>query len=224
MRKFVLLICFCLNVSFAEEVKELPPLDPAYEGTHGMVLVSHTSTIFASHLPLYHKPHDVQLVYKLDIKDLSLLQLVRDNKLVTIKPKPFNLQRLMRGEKMMINADIYMGHFERDGMLVYENVPLNFAKQLYVRDFSDIKESSKRQEYDVIELRKNNRIYIHRIQQRPSFDHLIHIDLEAGCLATFNTTSAVPKETELLYKFLNCGTMKPLYYETEDFKQLKSSF
>jgi len=215
---FCLYLCvFTFNVIAFEE-KELPPLDPAYEGVHGMALVSHTSTIYASHLPFYKKPHDVQLVYKLETKDLSLLQLVRDNKLVTIKPQPFNLQRLMRGEKMTINADIYMGHFERDGMLVYKNVPLNFATKLYVRDFSDIKESSNRHEYDVIKLRKNNRIYIHRIQQRPSFDHLIHIDLEAGCLASFNTSSAVPKDTELQYKFLNCGTMKPLYYETEDFK------
>ena len=222
MKKVLFGVLFFLSqVSFAEdEVKKLPPLDPAYMGVHGMALVTQGSSIYASHLPLYKKPHNVQLLYKLDNNDLAVLQTVRDSQLITIKPKPFNLQRLMRGEKMVIQADLYAGHFERGGMLVYENIALSFDKQMYVRTFDDIKPSSKKQEYDFVTLRKNYRIYIHRIQQAPSFDHLLGVDLEAGCLARFNTSSAVPKETELQYKFLNCGTMKPLYFETEDFKEL----
>ncbi len=210
-------VFICSLVSVFSSAEDLPPLDPAYLGEHGMVLVSHSSSIYASHLPLYHAPHNVQLIYKIDTKALPLLQLVRDAELVTIKPKPFNLQRLMRGEQMTIIADVYSGHFERDGILVYENMPLNFAKQLYVRELTEPKPSSNQQEYDMIELKGNNRIYVHRIQQAPSYDHLIHIDLEAGCLTQFKTSSAVPKSTELQYKFLNCGTMKPLYYETQDF-------
>lgn len=215
-----LLIACTSFISLAESApEELPPLDPAYVGVHGMVLMNNASTIFAYHLPLYHKPHDVQLLYKLDVKNIALVHLVRDNEMVTIKPKPFNLQRLMRGEKVALEADIYIGHFERDGMLVYKNMTLNFAEQLYMRKLDDVKPSSNQQEYDVVSYRKSNRIYIHRLQQAPSFDHIIHIDVNAGCLTKFNTSSPVPKRTELQYKFLNCGTMKPFYFETEDFKQ-----
>ena len=147
----ILLLSLFSQVSFAEdEVKKLPPLDPDYMGVHGMVLVNQGSSIYASHLPLYKKPHNVQLLYKLDNNDLAVLQTVRDSEFITIKPKPFNLQRLMRGEKMVIQADLYAGHFERGGMLVYENIELSFDKQLYVRTFEDIKPSSKRQEYDVV--------------------------------------------------------------------------
>ena len=224
MKKVLFGVLFLLSqVSFAEdEVKKLPPLDPAYMGVHGMALVTQGSSIYASHLPRYKKPHNVQLLYKLDNNDLAVLQTVRDSQLITIKPKPFNLQRLMRGEKMVIQADLYAGHFERGGMLVYENIELSFDKKMYVRTFDDIKPSSTKQEYDFVTLRKNYRIYIHRIQQAPSFDHLLGVDLEAGCLGRFSTSSAVPKETELQYKFLNCGTMKPLYFETEDFKAATS--
>ncbi len=220
MKKVLLCVLFFLtHVSFAEdEVKKLPPLDPAYMGVHGMVLVTQGSSIYASHLPLYNKPHNVQLLYKLDNNDLAVLKTVRDGQLITIKPKPFNLQRLMRGEQMDIQVDLYAGHFERGGMLVYENISLSFDKQMYVRTFDDIKPSSTTQEYDVVSLNQNYKIYIHRIQLAPSFDHLLAIDLEAGCLGRFNTSSPVPKETELQYKFLNCGTMKPLYFETEDFQ------
>ena len=145
------------------------------------------------------------------------MQLVRDNEMVTIKPNAFNLQRLMRGEKIALEADVYLGHFERDGMLVYESMTLNFAEQLYMRKLDDIKPSSNQQEYDVVTYRKNNKIYIHRLQQPPSYDHVIQIDVNAGCLTKFNTKSPVPKRNELQYKFYNCGTMKPLYYETENF-------
>jgi hypothetical protein len=211
------------QVSFAaEEVKALPPLDPAYMGVHAMVLVTQGSSIYASNLSGYNKPHNVQLLYKLDNNDLSVLQTVRDSQLITIKPKSFNLQRLMRGEKMVIKADLYAGHYNRGGMLVYENISLAFDKQLYVRTFENIKPSSKTQEYDVVSLRKDYKIYIHRIQQAPSFDHILGVDLVAGCLGRFNTSSAVPKETELQYKFINCGTIKPLYFETEDFQEAKN--
>jgi len=220
MKKMLFGLLILLNqVSFAEEeVKQLPPLDPSYMGIHGMVLVSQGSSIYASHLPLYKKPHNVQLLYKLDNNNLSVLQTVRDSQFITIKPKPFNLQRLMRGEKMVIQADLYAGHFERGGMLVYENISLSFDKQMYVRTFDDIKPSSTQQEYDVVSLRQNYKLYIHRIQQAPSFDHLLVVDLEAGCLGRFRTSSPVPKETELQYKFINCGTIKPLYFETQDFQ------
>jgi hypothetical protein len=212
------LLLLLSQMSFAEDdVKELPPLDPGYMGIHGMALFTQGSNIYASHMPLYHKPHNVQLLYKLDNKDLALLQTVRDGQLITVKPKPFNLQRLMRGEKMVISVDLYAGHFERGGMLVYENMPLSFDKKLYVRTFDDIKPSSTKQAYDVVSLKKNYKIYVHRIQQAPSFDHIIAVDLEAGCLTKFNTSSPVPKRTELQYKFINCGTMTPLYFETEDF-------
>ena len=214
----VAIVCaFMSYSSFAEEEK-LPPLDPKYMGVHGMVLMSKSSTIFASHLPMYHKPHNVQLVYKLEVKDFNLVQVVRDNELVTVKPKPFNLQRLMRGEKVTVNAELYIGHFERDGMKVYDNITLVFDKQLYMRELSDIKPSSNEQEYDVISYNsKADRLYIHRLQQAPSFDHIIHIDRTAGCLDKFNTSSAVPKRNELQFKFMNCGTMKPMYFETQDF-------
>ncbi len=214
-----LLFVSLTQVSFAEEeVKKLPPLDPAYVGIHGMVLVTQGSSIFASKLPRYNKPHNVQLLYKLDNNDLSVLQTVRDSQFITIKPKPFNLQRLMRGEKMVIKADLYAGHYNRGGMLVYKDISLAFDKQLYVRSLDDLKPSSKKQEYDVVSLKQNYKIYIHKIQQAPSFDHILAVDLVAGCLGRFNTSSAVPNETELQYKFINCGTIKPLYYEAKDFE------
>lgn len=216
----VLLLIILNSTSFAnEEVKELPPIDPSFMGEHNMVLFVQRSAIYASVMTTYDRPSNVQLLYKIENKDLALLQTVRDGQLTTIKAKPFNLQRLMRGEEMIIMADVYAGHFSRGGMLVYENIPLTFAKKLYVRELDDIKDSSNQQEYDVVDLKKNYKIYIHKIQKAPSFSQILNIDIEAGCLPRFRSSVAVPKETELLYKFLNCGTISPLYFESKDFEK-----
>lgn len=209
-----------LSTFAEEEVKELPPLDPAYEGIHGMALFGTSGDIFASHMPLYHKPHNAQLIYKVKSSNVALFQVVKDNELVTIKPEKFNLQRLMRGESFIINADIYIGHFEREGMLVYQNFPIEFDEQLYVREFTELAESSNKQEYEMIKYsQKSGHLFVHKITQAPSYDQILHIDLEAGCLTKFNTSSAVPKQNELLYKFMNCGTIKPMYFETQDFSK-----
>jgi len=202
-----------------------PPLDPAYEGVHGMVLVSHSSKIYASHLPLYHKPHDYQILYKLDVKDVALVQLVRDMPMVTIKPEKFNLQRLIRGEKMALKADVYEGHFEREGTVVYEGMTLNFDKQLYVRQLKELDEPNRKQVYDVVDVSKDSKIYVHQIQKAPSYDQLLHIDQNSSCLSTIYTRDSVPDEKQTLMRFLNCGTLKPLYFETQDFKaKPKSSY
>lgn len=222
MTKILLpLLLFILHTTTfaAEEVKKLPPLDPSFMGEHNMVLIHKNSTIYASNMTTYSRPSNVQLIYKIEYKDLALLQTVRDGQLTTIKIKPFNLQRLMRGEEVGVVADVYAGHFARGGVVVYKNLPLTFAKKVYVRELDEIKESSNQQVYDVIDLKKNYKFYIHNIQKRPSYSQLLHIDVEAGCLTRFRTSAAVPKENELLYKFLNCGTITPLYYETEDFTQ-----
>ena len=215
---WAMLLLSVFNIARAEE-EQLPPLDPEYEGIHGMVLVSHSSKIYASHLPLYHKPHDVQLLYKIDTKDVALVQLVRDARLVTIKPEPFNLQRLMRGEKMTITADVFVGHFEREGIVTYEKMSLVFDELLYVRKLEDLESSNRLHKYDVVSINKSDKIYVHQIQQAPSYDQLLFIDQTAGCLQTINTSSGVPSQDETLRRFLNCGTLKPLYYETQDFKK-----
>jgi hypothetical protein len=220
MKKIIACILLILipQISFAEEPKELPPLDPKFVGTHGMVLLNHNSTILASHLPMYKSPHNIQLVYKLEVKDIALVQLIRDADLVTIKPDPFNIQRLLRGEEFSVKADVYMGHFERDGLLTYENVDITFETLIYSRILDEIKPSNTRQEYAVVELRSKTRLLIHNIQTAPSYDHLLLLTDDTSCIVNFNTSKAVPTENEIYYKLTYCGSIKPLYFETEDFK------
>ena len=210
---------FSIAETSAEEPAPPPPLDPKYMGIHGMVLVANMSSMYASHLPMYHEPHNVQLIYTIENKNLSLMRLVLDADLVTIKPKPFNLQHLMRGEKFTVVADVYLGHFERGGMPTFKDLPLNFEKQLYLRSLDDPEKSHIRHKYDTVDLPNNKRLLVHRIQTAPSYDQLILLFDNVSCMTEFATATAVPSESEIYHKLAFCGSMKPLYYETYDFRQ-----
>lgn len=218
-KKYIVLCLTVLCLSTVADDTALPPLDEHYNSNHAMVLFTKNSMVYAYNLASYEIPDNVQVLYKLDVKDVALLQMIRDAQLVTIKPETFNIQRLVRGEEITINADIYMGNYEKDGMLVHQNRPLTFTKKLYSRYMNDLEKSSNSQEYDVVNLSNNYKIYIHKIQQAPSYDHVLYIDVEASCLSKFNTRSPVPKRSELQYKFINCGTMTPLYYDTQGFQK-----
>ena len=119
---------------------------------------------------------------------------------------------------MTIVADVYMGHFERGGMLTYEGVEINFDEQLYLRMLNDIESSSTRQKYDSVSVGKKERILIHQIKQAPSYDHLVLFYENLNCMTDFVTSSPVPGQNELLNRLMFCGSMKPLYYETQDFQ------
>ncbi|TRY31300.1 hypothetical protein [Aliiglaciecola sp. M165] len=195
------------------------PLDPAYEGIHGMVVFNNASALYASHLPLYRKPHNAQLIYKIEAKDPALIFLVRDADMVTIKPEKFNLQRLLRGEQLTVKADVYIGHFERGGSLTYEQVELTFSEQKYMRMLEELGEPSTLQVYDEVQLSKGLRILVHQIQGAPSYDHLVLLYQNIGCITQIDTGIAVPSEQFLINRLSFCGSMKPLYFETQDFAE-----
>ncbi len=213
---FVLLFSF--PVFAEEEAKELPPLNPKYMGVHGMKLLNKGSSVYASHMLKLESPHNVQILYKLDVKNLALLQLVKDAQLVTIKPDEFNLERLIRGETVEVNADVYNGNFKKDGFEIYSDIKIIFDKKLFAKVIDKPEESNKRQKYDIVTLRNNERILIHQIQTPPSYEHLIYLSDDVNCITNFTASSAVPTENEIHYKLTYCGAMKPLYYNSEDFK------
>lgn len=211
------LLTFSHLASAEEEPKELPPLNPKYMGVHGMKLFNKGSSVYASHMLSLETPKNVQILYKLDINELSLLQLVKDADLVTIKPEAFNLQRLMRGEEVQVKADVYMGHYKKEGMLTFPDMTIVFDKKLFVKVIDKPEESNKKHKYDVVQMPNNERILIHQIQQAPSYEHLIYLSDDVNCMTNFTASSAVPKENEIHYKLTYCGAMKPLYYNAEEF-------
>lgn len=223
MNKLRLLCCFLYFIVFtavAEEQPPPPPLDPDYMGSHTMMLITGGVGLFAASIPTYSKPSNIQLVYKLSSNNQALFLLVKDADLVTIKTKPFNIQRLIRGEEVTVKADIYMGHIDKGGFLTYPDFELIFDKKMYLRELTkdNLVNSNIVQKYDSIKLSGDDKIMIHQIQTPPSYNHIVFMFQDVNCITEFETSSAVPRESEILTRLSVCGSMKPLYYGTDNLK------
>ena len=215
----VTILLFSTHIGAAKDPEQALPLDPKFMGVHGMVLMSNGHSIYASNLPTYNLPHNAQILYSVDVDDAALLNLLRDADLVTIKPKPFNLQQLIRGDELTLNADVYIGHFERGGRLIFKNMGITLEDQLYLRMLDKLGTPSKIQKYDTVLLKTKQKIVIHQIQASPSYNHLVLLYDDINCITQFSSRSAAPSQGELNQKLSFCGSIKPLYYETMDFKK-----
>lgn len=82
--------------------------DPA--AVHGMALFGE-SEVFLSHLPMFHSPHDYQVLLR---AELATDFRVDRSELHTIAPRAFELA-LAKEPGFVMTVDIYRGHFERGG-------------------------------------------------------------------------------------------------------------
>ncbi|MGZ6333361.1 MAG: hypothetical protein ACXWP5_12130, partial [Bdellovibrionota bacterium] len=90
--------------------------------THGMLLFGDKST-YLSHLPMYHSPHDYQVILKVTLKDLprssTLLHYgaakAHGQGLFTLVPQKVDLTKVIDGSIPSLNGEIFQGHFEQGG-------------------------------------------------------------------------------------------------------------
>lgn len=152
-------------------------------GTHGMVLFGGSGGLLASHLPMFHAPHDFQVLLAvrfaeqaLDTALRSALQQSLD--LWTIVPEKFELARLAaKGPDRLTTliADVFEGHFERGGQLRRK------AQQLEVVDVKrfvqlDPKGAKLTQAHYVALGAAPRWFLVKTITARPDFDHIVAVD------------------------------------------------
>lgn len=219
MQKLLIMLGLVLFIAQVQAEDEAPPpLDPEFVDSHGMVLMSSESDLYASFLPALSGTKQQQLIYLLDAKGPEVFFLTRDADRVTIKTESFNLQRLMRGESVEVAVDVYLGDYDNGGSLMFPEVPVNFVEQIYYRPLENLEPSGLRHTYDQVELGGDNRMFVHRIKSKPSFDHILLVEEARNCVTQIFTAEAVPSEQALLMKLLFCGSIKPWYYNAEAFQ------
>lgn len=116
MRWIVLLIAACGGATVtaptekeaAIERREVEAAADGRDGVHGMVIFGERQ-VYVSHLPMFHAPHDVQLVARVRIEGRVLTGLH------TIAPERFRLDEVLRGERRGFSAELYRGNFEAGG-------------------------------------------------------------------------------------------------------------
>jgi len=90
--------------------------------THGMVIFGKNAG-YVSHLPMYHAPHNYQLIMKIKPQNLENSAALAGyekwtalgEKLFTIAPQTMDLAKVIDGKISEFQAILYKGHFEKDG-------------------------------------------------------------------------------------------------------------
>lgn len=224
-----LLLLYCLIVSFKSIAKEVKHFHAhSRVGMHGMVLFTDGVELYASHLPLYHAPHDYQLIYRVETryeKELIRWLTVQEsdsipqylNSMITLLPAKFDLNKLIAGQTFSVPSQLFFGHFERGGKKWLKDENFKFVSLVYKRALSSTQHVSQPrwQRINKATNEQGIQILVHQIQASPSFDAIV---LVRGCeTERLQVEVNVPTFTQLSNSFQDCEYSQIAYFETQDF-------
>lgn len=145
---------------------------------HGMLLFGGHST-YASHLPMFHAPHDYQLILKLSLLDstggsvIDKFEVAKKTSkdIFTLVPEVMDLVKVMDGSKKSFAAEIYQGHFERGGVSL-GSVTVNIEKIL----LSTKLDAKSKPDNDYFMFGESGEYFAaHLIKGKPNFDAIVGV-------------------------------------------------
>ncbi len=156
-------------------------------GEHGMALFGGKEGLYASHLPMFHAPHDYQVVLRVRLQDRAQDAALRarlDGKtaLWTVAPEKFEIDRLApqaADPLRAFRADLVLGHFERGGAAQYRGATVIVDKVLVYRRLSHTPSVAGAAHYLQIG-QGRQRYLVKRIDSRPDYDHIVAIAAPPG--------------------------------------------
>jgi hypothetical protein len=162
-------------------------------GLHGMALFGGREGLYASHLPMFHSPHDVQVLMRIALRDAQadaqLRQaLARAPQLWTLEPERFDLSRLQPGAAAPLSsfsARLVQGHFERGGVTRWAKVQIDVeALLLFNRLLPGLRQAERQRFFWFGQGREQ--FLVKWLDQRPDVDLIGRFD-NAGALASQST-------------------------------------
>lgn len=191
---FIVAVLFAVSTAFAQHHNAVAPDKPS---VHGMLLFGgvKSSAVYVSHLPIFHTPHDYQVLAEIEIPDdvrsayRKSLKASPRQTVYTLVPEVFVLPEMLANPRPF-KADLYAGHFECGGKLISEKCTVSFKRIIYQKKF------------DPQEKRGENASYLvfgdtfaeyaaHLITAKPDFDQILalqNVPLGAEALKTHNYT------------------------------------
>jgi len=149
--------------------------------THGMLLFGQEK-IYLSHLPMFHNPHDYQVLLEVEISKeakktyLASLESNPQQPVFTIVPETFVLPEVVKMKKSFM-AQVFLGHFERGGKPITHMVKFDIKKVLYFKKFNKADVQPEKAKYILIG-NKNEQFLIHTITAKPDFDYVSKVEVK----------------------------------------------
>ncbi len=152
--------------------------------THGMLLFG-DKTLYASHLPMFHAPHNYQYIFKLTLshgeQTLSKFAEEKTNgqKLFTLVPEVMDLTKVMDGTKKDFQAEIYSGHFERGGTNL-GSIQVHVEKTILSAKLNA--NSAPQEFHEYLAFGENGEYFAaHIIKEKPNFDAITQLNNPTPC-------------------------------------------
>ena len=169
----------------AVQQAEKPADKPVGYGSHGMAVFGGRDGLYASHLPMFHAPHDAQVLLRFHLADAGVdarlrARLALRPQLWTLDPESFDLHRLQSGNAeplKQFTARFVQGHFERGGVERFAGQTVVVDEVLLFKplDFKPASEGSVAHSAGRYLLLGSGREYfaVKEIDRRPDFDAIV---------------------------------------------------
>ena len=192
-----LIFSFSINVQAQHMHRHSDP-----PSVHGMLLFGNDK-IYLSHLPMFHSPHDYQVILETKLSQPTkeiYLQAKKSNPsetVYTLVPEVFVLPEMISNPKPF-KATIFQGHFERGGNPIAGNITVNISKVIYFKKFDPRNSHPKKVKY--IYFGQEEIFGVHLITTKPDFDHIVEVGTSPMLLELLSSQSFIEVELTDLRK------------------------
>jgi len=154
-------------------------------GEHGMLLFGGRDGLFLSHLPMFHRPHDTQVVLQVHLADRRHDEALRQElaarpQVWTVAPEPFELDRLAPQALQPLRsfrADVVRGHFERGGKTIHKGDDVIVDRVVFHHRLLPASDPGATLVYRLVDAGAGAREHflVHWIATRPDADHVLRV-------------------------------------------------
>lgn len=153
-------------------------MTPDKPSTHGMLIFGNEK-IYASHLPLFHSPHDYQIILELELIAADKKKFIADQQLhpefttYSIEPEKFVLPDMIASPKPF-KVNVYRGHFERGSTALLEQVTVTIRQVIYFKklNLADVKDTSTK---FILFGNSKEQYAAHRLSNKPDFEQIMQV-------------------------------------------------
>jgi hypothetical protein len=228
--QLVVIILFSIQTEAQHENHKMSTDKPS---THGMLLFG-SEKIYVSHLPMFHTPHNYQIILELELSKSDKQKYVADkNKnpnytTYTIEPEKFVLPDMVNNPKPF-KVNLYRGHFERGGTEILKSITVKIVQVAYFKKFNPEEVKAKTSNF-ILFGNEKEQFLAHEITNKPDFEQIIEVktnlksflNTEKSKIITLNSVENNPigvSSNEVLVNEKLIVLLKQLYLEFDDLKQ-----
>jgi len=157
-------------------------------GVHGMLLFGEEA-LYLSHLPMFDKPHNFQVLLEVGFDDAVLAAIRADREaggeLYTFEPEKFPISELddTNGApaRTSIAGTVFHGHFERGGKPIISHVTAQVRNVVYFNELDIQAAHDPGRDLNYLCFGRAGQLHLaHQITARPDFDQVLTVRLVPG--------------------------------------------